>query len=57
MQKSKIKIYEHTTNYDQKYGNYLNTLNRGGVQIPIDTLVEWSLFSFLFYQGATGAFI
>ena len=54
VQKSEIKIYDDTTNYYQKYGDYLNSLNRGGLQIPTDTLVQWSLFCFLFFQGATG---
>ena len=38
VQKSEIKIYDDTTNYYHKYGN-LNSLNRGGLQIPTDTLV------------------
>ena len=52
MQKSEIKIYDKT-NY-HKYGDYLSSLNSGGLQISTDTLVQWSLFSFLFFQGATG---
>ena len=54
VQKSEIKIYDDTTNYYQKYGDYLNSLNRGGLQISTDTLVQWSFFCFLFFQGATG---
>ena len=54
MQKSEIKNYD-TTNYYHKNGDYLNSLNRDGLQTPTDTLVQWSLFCFLFFQGATGA--
>ena len=54
MQKSEIKIYDNTTNYYHKNGDYLNSLKRDGLQIPTDTLVQWSLFCFLFFQGATG---
>ena len=52
--KSEIKICDVTTNYYHKYGDHLNSLNRDGLQISTDTLAQWSLFCFLFFQGATG---
>ncbi|XP_065668955.1 uncharacterized protein LOC136088647 [Hydra vulgaris] len=39
VQKSEIKIYDDSTNYYYKYGSYLYSLNRGGLEIPSDTLV------------------
>ncbi|XP_065672307.1 uncharacterized protein LOC136090125 [Hydra vulgaris] len=38
VQKSEIKIYDDSTNY-YKYGSYLYSLNRGGLEILSDTLV------------------
>ncbi|XP_065643884.1 uncharacterized protein LOC136075255 [Hydra vulgaris] len=38
VQKSEIKIYDNSTNYCYKYGSYLYSLNRGGLEIPSDTL-------------------
>ena len=47
--------YEDTCAYHELYGEYLDTLNRGGLQIPTDTLVQWSTFCFIFFRQLSGS--
>ena len=41
--------------YHELYGEYLDTLNRGGLQIPTDTLVQWSTFCFIYFRQLSGS--
>ena len=40
---------DDTTYYYEKYGNYLNALNRGGLTVPSDNCVEWTIFSYILF--------
>ena len=48
--KFEIPCNECTTFYYDKYGSYLDNLNRGGLHIPHDGVVQWSLFSFCVFN-------
>ncbi|XP_065645388.1 uncharacterized protein LOC136075876 [Hydra vulgaris] len=39
VQKSEIKVYDDSTNYYYKYGSYLYSVNRGGLEIPSEFCV------------------
>ena len=46
--------YEDTFAYHELYGEYLDMLNCG-LQIPTDTLVQWSTFCFIFFRQLSGS--
>ena len=39
---------DDTTYYYEKYGNYLNPLNRG-ITVPSDNCVQWTIFSYILF--------
>ena len=47
---------DDTTYYYEKYGNYLNALNRGGLTVPSDNFVQWTIFSYILFTQLSGEF-
>ena len=47
--------YEHddTEFYYEQFDAYLNVLDRGGLCVPKDTIVQWSIFSYIFFVHAS----
>lgn len=43
-----------TKYYYKTYGNFIDSMNRGGLLTPFDGLVQWSLFSFIVFSSFTG---
>ena len=41
---SEVKLLNETTFYHQKYGQYLYTMDRGGLNILKDNSCQWSIF-------------
>ena len=44
-------LFESTTFYFQKYGEYTDFLDRGGLNIPIDSTVQWVFFSHIMFNA------
>ena len=47
---SEEELFGATTFYHQKYGKYTDTLDRGGLNIPIDSTVQWVFFSHIMFN-------
>ena len=47
---------DDTTYYYEKYGNYLNALNRGCLTVPSDNCVQWTIFSYILFTQLSGKF-
>lgn len=45
---------EDTFNYYKLYGDYLRSLNRGGLKIPTDTIAQWTFFCFIYFTNLSG---
>ena len=41
------KLLNETTFYHQKYGQYLDAMDRGGLNIPTDNNCHWSIFCYI----------
>ena len=48
---SETQLLDVTTFYHQKYGSYINALDRGGLRIPSDRACQWTLFSFIIFNA------
>ena len=48
---SEEKLLNETTYYHQKYGQYLDAMDRGGLNIPTDNTCQWSIFCFLRFNA------
>ena len=46
---------EETYSYYSKFGSYLKALNRGGLCIPNDSVVQWAVFSYLIFMAIEDA--
>ena len=44
------ELFESTTFYHQTYGSYLDELDRGGLQIPTDTVCQWTIFCYCMFE-------
>ena len=40
--------------YSKRYGLYLNNLNRGGLAIPGDSIVQWIIYCYIFFVSIRG---
>ena len=47
---SEEKLLNETTFYHQKYGQYLDAMGRGGLNIPTDNTCQWSIFCFALFN-------
>ena len=47
---SEEKLLNETTFNYQKYGQYLDAMDRGGLNIPTDNTCQWSIFSFILFN-------
>lgn len=45
-----MSLLEQTTFYYQKYGDYTNSLDRGGLNIPSDRACQWTILSFILFN-------
>lgn len=36
--------------YFESFGKYTNSLNRGGLKIPVDSVCQWVIFSFILFE-------
>ena len=48
---SEEKLLNETTFYHQKHGQYLDAMNRGGLNIPTDNTSQWSIFCFILFNA------
>ena len=48
---SEEKLLNETTFYQQKYGQYLDDMDRGGLNIPTDDTCQWSIFCFILFNA------
>ena len=48
---SEEKLLNETTFYHQKHGQYLDAMNRGGLNIPTDNTSQWSIFCFVLFNA------
>ena len=48
---SEMDMLIQTTFYHQKYGNYLNSLDRGQLNIPSDCACQWTLFCYIIFNS------
>ena len=46
---------EDTYEYYNNFGTYLKALNRGGLHIPNDSVVQWAAFSYLLFMAVEDA--
>ena len=44
------ELLDITTFYHQRFGGYIDQLDRGQLNIPTDCAVQWSCFSFIMFQ-------
>ena len=49
IENKQAKSNEDTTFYYDRYGQYLNNLNRGKLTIPDDSTVQWIVYCFIFF--------
>ena len=47
---SEEKLLNETTFYHQTYGQYLDAIDRGGLNIPTDNSCQWSILSFILFN-------
>ena len=47
---TEVSLLEQTTFYYQKYGQYTNSLDRGGLKVPSDRACQWIIFCFLVFN-------
>ena len=45
-----ISVIEDTTFYYNQFADYFDALNRGGLQIPNDNLVQWAIFCLIVFE-------
>ena len=48
---SEEKLLNETTFYHRKYGQYLDAMDRGGLDIPTDNTCHWSVFCFILFNA------
>ena len=36
--------------YHEKYGDFINDVNRGGLKIPGDSFCQWTIFSYIVFH-------
>ena len=46
----KDELLDTTTFYHQKFGGYTDDLDRGQLNIPCDSAVQWSIFCFIMFE-------
>lgn len=46
---SEEELLEQTSFYYQKYGQYTDSLDRGGLKVPSDRACQWTIFCFLVF--------
>ena len=51
---SENELLEKTTFYHQKHGQYTDSINRGGLNIPTDNTCQWVIFSFIIFNTIKG---
>ena len=51
---SEEKLLNETTFYHEKFGQYLDVMDRGGLNIPTDNTCQWSVFSFILFNSLKG---
>ena len=44
------ELFGVTTFYYEKFGGYTNQLDRGHLNVPVDTTVQWSFFSYILFR-------
>ena len=47
---SERELLDSTMFYHQKYGAYLDEIDRGGLKIPTDTTCQWVMFSYVMFN-------
>ena len=47
---SENQLLEQTTSYYQKYGKFIDSLDRGGLNIPCDCCCQWTIFYFILFN-------
>ena len=45
------RLLNETTFYYQKYGQYLDPIDWGGINIPTDNTCQWSIFYFILFNA------
>ena len=45
-----IDAFEDTYIYHEKYGDFINDVNRGGLKIPGDSVCQWTIFSYIVFH-------
>ena len=48
--------FDDTNIYYNKYGDYIDALNRGGLKVPSDTVVQWAIFCFILFTQLSGTY-
>ena len=46
-----IALINDTSLYYKKYGDFIESLDRGGLKIPIDAAVQWTVFCFIMFNA------
>ena len=47
---SENQLLEQTTFYYQEYGKFIDSLDRGGLNIPYDCCCQWTIFYFILFN-------
>ena len=50
-ERSEVELLEITTFYHQKYGDFTDALDRGGLNIPSDTACQWTFFCYIMFNA------
>ena len=50
-ERSEEELLEITTFYHQKYGDFTDALDRGGLNIPSDTACQWTFFCYIMFNA------
>ena len=45
------QLFDTTTSYYQKYGDYTKSMDRGGLNVPSDSACQWSIFCFILFES------
>lgn len=48
---SEEELFDTTTFYFDKFGDFTDKIDRGGLRIPTDLAVQWSIFCFIIFQS------
>ena len=51
----KDEVSDHTFSYHEKYGNFTDDLNRGGLQIPGDSACQWIFYCYIMFHEVVNA--